>query len=111
MVFLSKALFALSALFLGVDAKRARHASMMGPPGVPIPDRPTYTPTSPNGTALPPLDTWYYFDQLVDHNDKSKGTFQQRYYFTAEYYTPGGPVSEYHNATLLLILVARTLEL
>lgn len=42
--------------------------------------------------ALPPYDTTYYFDQLIDHNDPSKGTFQQRYWHTAEYYQEGGPI-------------------
>lgn len=26
------------------------------------------------------------FDQLVDHNDQEKGTFQQRYWWNAEFY-------------------------
>ncbi|KAF8903046.1 peptidase S28 [Mucidula mucida] len=42
--------------------------------------------------ALPPYDTVYYFDQLIDHDDPSKGTFQQRYWHTSEYYQPGGPI-------------------
>lgn len=29
--------------------------------------------TSRNGTVLPPYNTTYYFDQLIDHNDPSKG--------------------------------------
>ncbi|KAI0029920.1 peptidase S28 [Vararia minispora EC-137] len=41
---------------------------------------------------LPPLDTIYYFDQLIDHNDASKGTFQQRYWMNWEWYALGGPV-------------------
>jgi hypothetical protein len=34
-----------------------------------------------NGTAqvLPPYDTIYYFDQLIDHHNPSLGTFKQRY--------------------------------
>ncbi len=39
--------------------------------------------------ALPPYNTTYYFDQLIDHNDPSKGTFQQRYWHTAEHYQKG----------------------
>lgn len=42
--------------------------------------------------AMPPYNTTYYFDQLIDHNDSSKGTFQQRYWHTAEYYQEGGPI-------------------
>ena len=39
--------------------------------------------------ALPSPDTTYYFDQLIDHNDPSLGTFQQRYWHTWEFYQPG----------------------
>jgi hypothetical protein len=42
-----------------------------------------------NGTQLPPLTTVYLFDQLIDHADPSKGTFQQRYWFDWEFYKPG----------------------
>ena len=31
----------------------------------------------------------YYFDQLIDHTDPSKGTFKQRYWHNYEYYEPG----------------------
>ncbi|KAK0437340.1 peptidase S28 [Armillaria borealis] len=41
---------------------------------------------------LPPYDTVYYFDQLIDHDDPSKGTFKQRYWHTAEFYEAGGPI-------------------
>lgn len=88
----------LSALVLssGADAKAARRApaTLMPAPGIPAVDRPTYTPSDPSGTALPPLDTWYYFDQLIDHSNPSLGTFSQRYYFTSQYYVPGGPIGE-----------------
>ena len=49
-------------------------------------------PLDTNGSALPPLNTTYYFDQLIDHNDPSKGTFKQRYWHTYEHYEEGGPV-------------------
>ncbi|KZT71695.1 hypothetical protein DAEQUDRAFT_723773 [Daedalea quercina L-15889] len=45
-----------------------------------------------NGTELPPLNTTYYFDQLIDHNDPSLGTFKQRYWHTWEWYGTGGPI-------------------
>ncbi|KAH8118760.1 serine carboxypeptidase S28-domain-containing protein [Phellopilus nigrolimitatus] len=45
-----------------------------------------------NGTALPPYDTVYYFDQLIDHNNPGLGTFQQRYWHTHQWYEPGGPI-------------------
>lgn len=45
--------------------------------------------TSRNGTTLPPYDTIYYFDQLIDHNNPDLGTFSQRYWFTYEFYEAG----------------------
>ncbi|TFK66312.1 hypothetical protein BDN72DRAFT_961863 [Pluteus cervinus] len=68
------------------------NGNMMPRPSVPIaplPDRPVI---SRNGTVLPPYTTIYYFDQLIDHNDPTLGTFQQRFWFTYEYYEPGGPI-------------------
>ena len=44
---------------------------------------------SRNGTELPPYSTTYYFDQLIDHNNPSLGTFKQRYWHTYEFYEPG----------------------
>ena len=35
-------------------------------------------------------NTIYYFDQLIDHNDPSKGTFKQRYWHSYEFYETGG---------------------
>jgi hypothetical protein len=70
--------------------------------GVPIVDR--------NGTTLPPTNTTYYFDQLVDHKNvrvcrlsprarahtarsqPSAGTFKQRYWSTWQYWETGGCV-------------------
>jgi hypothetical protein len=45
-----------------------------------------------SGETLPPLNTTYYFDQLIDHSDPRKGTFQQRYWHSWEYYKTGGPI-------------------
>lgn len=55
-------------------------------PKIPVPER---TLTSPNGTVLPPITTVYYFNQLIDHNDPSLGTFQQRYWMDWEFYETG----------------------
>jgi hypothetical protein len=44
---------------------------------------------SPDGRALASYDTVYYFDQLIDHNNPSAGTFKQRYWHTYERYQPG----------------------
>ncbi|TDL23893.1 hypothetical protein BD410DRAFT_720031 [Rickenella mellea] len=54
------------------------------PPATPV--------TSRNGTTLPSYDTVYMFDQLIDHNNPSLGTFKQRFWHTYEYYEPGGPI-------------------
>ncbi|KAF9818113.1 hypothetical protein IEO21_02955 [Rhodonia placenta] len=45
-----------------------------------------------NGTEIPPYNTTYYFEQLIDHNNPSLGTFSQRYWHTWEFYEPGGPI-------------------
>ena len=37
-----------------------------------------------------------YFTQLLDHNDPSKGTFKQKFWWNAEFWKgPGSPVSPY----------------
>lgn len=38
---------------------------------------------------LPPLNTTYYFDQLIDHEDPNQGTFKQRYWLGYQNYEPG----------------------
>jgi hypothetical protein len=48
--------------------------------------------TSRNGTILPPYDTVFLFDQLIDHNNPSLGTFKQRFWHTWEFYEQGGPI-------------------
>ncbi|KAJ2930761.1 hypothetical protein H1R20_g6344, partial [Candolleomyces eurysporus] len=45
-----------------------------------------------NGNAIPNYDVVYEFDQLIDHNNASRGTFKTRYYHTWEYYREGGPI-------------------
>ncbi|KAI9444475.1 peptidase S28 [Lactarius indigo] len=40
----------------------------------------------------PPLNTTYYFNQYIDHNDPTMGTFKQRYWVSWEFYEPGGPM-------------------
>ncbi|KAG9045423.1 hypothetical protein FS837_006333 [Tulasnella sp. UAMH 9824] len=38
-------------------------------------------------------NTAYYFDQLLDHNNPSRGTFKQRYFFSDEFWTrQGAPI-------------------
>ncbi|KAJ7596440.1 serine carboxypeptidase S28-domain-containing protein [Mycena floridula] len=70
------------------------HANMAPAPSVPrivAPD--TSSPVvSRNGTQLPPYNTTFYFDQLIDHNNPSAGTFKQRFWHTWEFYEAGGPI-------------------
>ncbi|CAE6513011.1 unnamed protein product [Rhizoctonia solani] len=65
-------------------------------PSIPKGRAPSIPPVrvSSNGArqALPPYETIYHFDQLIDHHNPSLGTFKQRYYFTYEYYQSGGPI-------------------
>jgi len=48
-------------------------------------------PTDVNGTQIPPYTALYTFDQLIDHDNPSKGTFKQRFWYTWEFYKPGIP--------------------
>ena len=84
---------ALSASAVQLSNGRV-HANMPPTPMVPIIDMSDATApvTSRNGTELPPYNTTYYFDQLIDHNDPSQGTFKQRFWHTYEFYEPGGPI-------------------
>ncbi|KAG5733082.1 putative serine protease K12H4.7 [Termitomyces sp. T112] len=70
------------------------HGNMMPRPFLPkVPSDPSQHPvTSRNGTDLPPYNTTYEFDQLIDHNNPSLGTFKQRFWHTYEFYEPGGPI-------------------
>ncbi|CDO77024.1 hypothetical protein BN946_scf184380.g10 [Trametes cinnabarina] len=78
------------------DAKTADgrvNANIQRRPSVPIVPLPDVGPvTSRNGTQLPPYNTTYYFDQLIDHTNPSLGTFKQRYWTTYEWYETGGPI-------------------
>ena len=66
------------------------HANMPRRPSVPVVPLPNDGPvTSRNGTQLPPYNTTYYFEQLIDHTNPSLGTFQQRYWTTYEFYETG----------------------
>lgn len=67
------------------------NANMLRLPGIPrvTLENSSMPVVSRNGTELPPYNTVYYFDQLIDHNDPSLGTFKQRYWHTYEFYEPG----------------------
>ncbi|KAF8256895.1 hypothetical protein EI94DRAFT_1709986 [Lactarius quietus] len=43
----------------------------------------------------PALEIVHYFDQYIDHNNQTLGTFQQRYWVSWEFYEPGGPIILY----------------
>ncbi|RPD60565.1 peptidase S28 [Lentinus tigrinus ALCF2SS1-7] len=89
---------ATALLLFGVVKVAARtadgraHANVPKRPSVPIISPPEGPVTSKNGTHLPPYNTTYYFDQLIDHNTPSLGTFKQRYWHTYQFYEPGGPI-------------------
>ncbi|KDR84025.1 hypothetical protein GALMADRAFT_54306 [Galerina marginata CBS 339.88] len=91
---------ALAISLAGVVGVSARlqdgrpHGNILQPPSIPLvslPD-PGIPVTSRNGTVLPPYTTIYFFDQLVDHNNPSLGTFKQRFWHTWEFYEQGGPI-------------------
>lgn len=69
------------------------HGNMKPVPAMPRVENPATGPVvSRNGTVLPPYNTTYYFDQLIDHNNPQLGTFKQRYWHTWEFYESGGPI-------------------
>jgi hypothetical protein len=78
-----------SLLLVGVARAAIPNAILRGMPSLPKLPVPEHFITSPNGTALPNITTIYYFDQLIDHNNPSLGTFQQRYWMNWEFYEPG----------------------
>ncbi|KAI0797037.1 serine carboxypeptidase S28-domain-containing protein [Abortiporus biennis] len=85
----------LTSLFLGFAFLTLSSVNAVVPPPRPsVPkiealDAPV---TSRNGTTLPPYTTVYEFDQVIDHDNPSLGTFKQRFWFTYEFYEPGGPI-------------------
>ena len=84
----------LSCLAVG-SARRVRdrrsHANIMRPATAPLVGAPqsSFPVTSRNGTILPPYNTTFFFDQLIDHNNPSLGTFKQRFWHTWEFYEKG----------------------
>jgi hypothetical protein len=57
--------------------------------------------TDISGSILPPLNTTYYFNQLIDHTNPSLGTFKQRYWHTWEWYEEGKPSPPVKNSDLI----------
>ena len=90
MAFLRSLLVLLPLLASACAQLKAPNANLPRPPAVPPvtgPDGPVYHTVS--GAALPPLNTTYYFDQLIDHTNPKLGTFKQRYWHTWEWYEQG----------------------
>ncbi|KAJ3985743.1 serine carboxypeptidase S28-domain-containing protein [Lentinula detonsa] len=87
LIFPSLYIFALSTCAKRVGLK---NHNGMRIPNVPNAEELMQKPViSRNGTQLPPYNTTYYFDQLIDHSDPSKGTFKQRFWHTYEFYEAG----------------------
>ncbi|KAJ7284199.1 serine carboxypeptidase S28-domain-containing protein [Mycena rebaudengoi] len=88
--------FVVAASFLLASALSdgRPHANFRPKPTVPIVsvENAAAPVTSRNGTVLPPYNTTYFFQQLIDHTNPSLGTFTQRYWHTYEMYEPGGPI-------------------
>jgi len=91
-VFGSLALLAVSVVQARLPDGRP-HANMAPRPSIPKVVAPSAVPvTSRNGTTIPPYNTTYYFNQLIDHNHPELGTFVQRYWHTWEFWCTGGPI-------------------
>ncbi|KAG8987344.1 hypothetical protein FRB90_003394 [Tulasnella sp. 427] len=86
-MFFSSSLFLLAAAVLSsVSADRdvMLQTTIHDPPPPP-------PPAGNTGSAS--VTTPYYFDQLIDHNNPSLGTFKQRYFFSDEFWTrQGAPI-------------------
>ncbi|KAI0063287.1 peptidase S28 [Artomyces pyxidatus] len=85
LLFLSYLLFAPLAL---ASLRPRRPRLPKAPPSARVVER----VSAVTGKAIPPIDTIYTFDQLVDHNNPGAGTFKQRYWVSQEFYAPGGPM-------------------
>ncbi|KAG7096411.1 hypothetical protein E1B28_003851 [Marasmius oreades] len=70
------------------------NANFRPPPTIPVIQAPGNSGpvTGRDGSELPPYNTTYFFDQLIDHNNPSLGTFKQRFWHTYEFFEPGGPI-------------------
>jgi Serine carboxypeptidase S28 len=79
--------------FRSVQATSRARMNMIQPklPIISILEHDTYVQGA-TGATLPSINTTYYFNQLIDHEDPSKGTFQQRFWISQEFYKNGGPI-------------------
>ncbi|KAI6101248.1 peptidase S28 [Pisolithus sp. B1] len=84
--------FVVAALLAAYALAAVPGAMLRGIPALPPISAPEGPRTTPNGTAVPSIDTVYIFNQLIDHTNPGLGTFQQRYWMSWEYYKPGTPI-------------------
>ncbi|KAF7332418.1 putative extracellular serine carboxypeptidase [Mycena kentingensis (nom. inval.)] len=90
---LSLSLAAYAALVAATIPDGRPHANFPRKAAIPVPPVLQTGPViSKNGTVLPPYNTTFTFQQLIDHNNPSLGTFTQRFWHTWEFYEEGGPI-------------------
>ncbi|KAF8585313.1 hypothetical protein K439DRAFT_1388477 [Ramaria rubella] len=80
------------ASLAGATAVLKRQPNVPPRPAVPIATVSDASLTDATGAPLPPLNTTYFFDQLIDHANPARGTFKQRFWSTWQFYGAGGPV-------------------
>lgn len=78
---------AFAALASAVSANQFLQLGRLIPPFEEADDFPVSTSSTANVTGSA------FFTQILDHDDPSKGTFQQKFWWNAEYWAgPGSPV-------------------
>ena len=83
-------LFSLSRLAVARLPDGRLHANLAPRPAVPPVTAPSNAVVHATTAAtIPPYNTTYIFEQLIDHTDPSLGKFQQRYWHTWEFYESG----------------------
>jgi hypothetical protein len=92
MVFLRSLLVLLPALGVSYARTHLNSPKIPAPPPISAPEH--VVTSVATGEALPPLNTTYYFNQLIDHTNPSLGTFKQRFWHTWEWYEAGMQCSD-----------------
>jgi hypothetical protein len=84
---------AVAALASVVSANQFLHLGRLIPPVEEADEFPISTDSIGNITGST------FFTQILDHDDPSKGTFQQKFWWNAEYWAgPGSPVGSEDNS-------------
>ncbi|KAF8520564.1 serine carboxypeptidase S28-domain-containing protein [Gautieria morchelliformis] len=91
-------IFLCVAALVSARRGRDRHPNFPPRPAVPLLPTPDTPLTDRSGAPLPPLNTTYFFDQLIDHAKPSKGTFKQRFWTTWQFYQPDLSIRHISNA-------------